>query len=602
MLHPAGTAARPSVAYKLITGAEELETALRDLAAVQAIGIDTETTGLDPFTDDVLLIQINGGGTSYVIDARRTPVEPLRRFEAEVNPLWVVQNAKFDCSMLKQQLGLGLRRLYDLMLAERLLTAGISREISLAALAAKYLDLPLDKSARTTFNRHGFSHEQLEYAAQDAAVLLPIFRKQLPELKRQGLVDAAALEFKTVHAVVNLELAGCQIDAAAWEEKLVQARAARDQAAGRLVDILSPVTAQQYSLFGGPPQLDFNSQPFLMACFKRLGHELPDTAESTLRQCPHPLASALLEYRTYEKVLGTYGENVLAHVHQSTGRIHADFDQYGTDTGRFSCRNPNVQQIPAEFRPCFVAQEGRTLVVADYSQIELRILAEVSEDPAFGDIFRRGGDLHSITAAEMFGVPIEQVTKEQRSQAKAINFGLAYGRGPHSLAGQLGVTPDRATELIERYFRVYAGVRRWLDGAARSAVQTGYSATLSGRKRFYALPDSTDPEYGRKIGQVERQGKNTPIQGTSADMIKWAMILVDEAIAPLGARLVNTVHDELVVEAPEEAAEEVARLVEAKMVEAGEKLLRKTPVAVEVAINRCWDKSGHGARHLSRAS
>ncbi|HEX6970983.1 MAG TPA: DNA polymerase [Limnochordia bacterium] len=588
--------------FRMIRGGAELEQALAELAKAQVIGIDTETTGLDPLADDILLIQLHARGRTYVVDARSTPLEPLRRFAAEVDPLWVLQNAKFDCAMLEQHGGIHLRRLYDVMLAERLLTAGISREISLAALASKYLGIALDKSIRTTFDGRGFSREQLEYAARDAAVLLPIFERQWPRLQREGLIETAKLEFQTVHAVVHMELAGCKIDASAWEEKLAGAKEARDRAAVRLAEILAPVTAQQLSLFGGPPELDFNSQPFLLACFKRLGHPLPDTAEATLRQCPHPLAEALLEYRAYEKLLGTYGESLLSHVHRRTGRIHADFDQYGTDTGRFSCRNPNVQQIPAEFRPCFVAEEGHVLVIADYSQIELRILAEVSGDPAFREIFRRGGDLHSMTAAQMFGVPLASVSKEQRSQAKAINFGLAYGRGPHSLALQLGVTPERATELIDRYFEAYAGVRRWLDEAGRTAVTRGCSVTLGGRKRYFELPERSDPNYARKISQIERQGKNTPIQGTSADMIKWAMILVERVVRPLGGRLINSVHDELVVEAPEETAEEIAHRVNATMVEAGAKLLKETPVQVEVAINRCWDKSGPGARPVPAAS
>ena len=242
--------------------------------------------------------------------------------------------------------------------------------------------------------------------------------------------------------------------------------------------------------------------------------------EATLVKYDHPAVKKLLEYRGFEKTLSAFGENVLGLINPKTHRIHPDFNQHGADTGRFSCTKPNVQQIPAtsDFRKCFIASSGYKLVTCDYSQCELRILAELSGDEGFVTAFRSGGDLHTLTASQMFGVPVDQVQKPQRSAAKAINFGLAYGMGPGGLAPRLGVSLDEAKELIARYFQAYPGVQKWLEKAGKDSVRNGYSLTTIGRKRFYNIPDENlkqrDPDEWRKqIASIERQGKNSPIQG-----------------------------------------------------------------------------------------
>jgi hypothetical protein len=262
-----------------------------------------------------------------------------------------------------------------------------------------------------------------------------------------------------------------------------------------------------------------------------------------------------------------------------------------------NCTRPNVQQIPAtsDFRKCFVAAPGYRLVTSDYSQAELRILAELSGDPAFVGAFRSGQDLHTLTASQMFGVPVDQVQKPQRSAAKAINFGLAYGMGPGGLAPRLGVTLDEAKDLISKYFKAYPGVQRWLDKAGRDAVRTGYSITPLGRKRFYTLPDESlkrnnEDEWRKQIAAIERQGKNSPIQGCNADMTKLALINLRAALNGWDARTVNTVHDEIVVEVREDQAEEVKHIVEHAMVSAGEAILKDVPIVAEAAVADYWSK------------
>lgn len=232
------------------------------------------------------------------------------------------------------------------------------------------------------------------------------------------------------------------------------------------------------------------------------------------------------------------------------------------------------------------------MITADYSQIELRIMAEVSEDPAFLEAFNKDVDLHTLTASQMFRIPTEQVDKEKRFQAKSINFGLMYGRGPASLGLQIGLSVEDSKKLLDVYFFTYKKVKRWLDNVGRDVLRYGYARTLGGRKRSFIMPDKTDPDYQKLIGSVERAGKNMPIQGTSADITKYAIVYIADAIKEKNydAYLIHTVHDEIVTEAREDVAEEVAKMVEDKMIEAGKKLLKLVPVKVDVHISDCWEK------------
>ena len=280
---------------------------------------------------------------------------------------------------------------------------------------------------------------------------------------------------------------------------------------------------------------------------------------------------------------------------ERTGKFVDVYDLEVEDTHNFiageicvhNCTNPNVQQIPHEdeFRRCFVAEEGNTLVIADYSQIELRILAEVSEDPAFVQAFQKGEDLHRLTAATMYGVTMEEVTKDQRSAAKRINFGLMYGRGARSLSAQLGTDEDRGRQLINEYFANYPKVQRFLQRTANRATRDGTLRTLAGRVRKFGNSPVTDDR-----GAMRREAMNYPIQGSSADIAKLALAYARKELKDIDANLINSIHDEFVVECAEELAPEVSQRMKRAMTGAGEKLLKKVPVEVEVAASREWTK------------
>jgi DNA polymerase I len=383
-----------------------------------------------------------------------------------------------------------------------------------------------------------------------------------------------------------MELAGIKLDVARWKELEVTVRERRDRAAEHLESFF-PSPEGVLPLEGLGPRLNLNSPKQITDAFQTLGIELPDTKVWTLLKVDHPAAKALLEYRELQKKLGTYLETYPNFISPKTGRIHANFLQCRVPTGRLACAAPNIQQIPHEdeFRRCFVAEDGYVLVIADYSQIELRILAEVSEDPAFVGAFQRGMDLHRLTAATMYNVSMEEVTRDQRSAAKRINFGLMYGRGARSLSAQLGTDEERGRQLIDEYFANYPKVQRFLQRTANRAMRDRTLRTLAGRVRKFGNDPVADDR-----GAMRREAMNFPIQGAASDIAKLALIYVREDLDGLDARLINSIHDEFVIECAEHLASEVSEKTQAAMVRAGEDILEKVPVEVEVEVSREWRK------------
>lgn len=589
--------------FTFVQDATTLEQALPALEKAKIIGLDTETTALDPFSAKLLLLQLATEEETWIIDCNLVSLEPLRALLEADRPLKIVQNAKYDYKILKVQAGITLGTMFDTMLAERLITCGISREISIKTLAEKYLGMSLDKEIRKSFfetyapgKKIVYTPEQLKYAAQDAQILIPIFSKQFKQLRVDELVETAKLEFNLVPVVGDMEIRGSLLDQTRWRTHTEQLKKKRDEISHDIQKDLRHLNPYaQVDLFGNEDDsINLDSPLQLLGAFKKMGVELPNTSEATLQKIEHPLAKTLLEYRGFEKMITAFGESILEKINPHTGRLHPDFMQLGADTGRFACNNPNLQQIPAdsEFRSCFIASPGYKLITADYSQIELRIMAEVSEDPAFLEAFNSDVDLHTLTASQMFRLPVEEVDKNRRFQAKSINFGLMYGRGPASLAVQIGLSVDESRKLLDVYFKTYRRVKKWLDDIGKQAIKQGYIRTLGGRKRIFQLPDHDNPDYDRLIASIDRQGKNTPIQGTSADITKYALIYIANVFKERGydAFLIHTVHDEIVSEARADIADEVAKVVEDQMILAGQKLLKKVPIKVDVHVADNWTK------------
>jgi DNA polymerase-1 len=316
------------------------------------------------------------------------------------------------------------------------------------------------------------------------------------------------------------------------------------------------------------------------------------TDEGTLEELrsAHPLPGKLLEWRALTKLKSTYVDPIPAYVNPRTGRVHTTFHQVGAATGRLSSSDPNLQNIPARgeegraIRSAFVPEEGWRLLSADYSQIELRLLAHLAGDPGLQAAFRGGEDVHRSTAAKVFGVAPSAVTSDMRARAKAINFGIIYGMGPQRLAAETGVTLAEADAFIEAYFGVYPNVKGWKDGVIREARERGYVTTLMGRRREVPEIGSEDP---RLRSAAERVAVNTPIQGTAADLIKIAMIRVHRRLSEDGhrARMLLQVHDELVFEAPPDEVDRLTTMVRSEMSGA---LDVDVPIVVDVGVGPSW--------------
>lgn len=592
--------------YQLIKNEEQLRKAAESLSAHQAIGLDTETTELDPYFGRLRLLQLATPSGVHIIDldafrnggspdlSQANALAPLRDLLSAHRPVKIAHNAKFDAKFIKHTLGTDLGGIFDTLLASQLIGAGdIEERHGLDTVASRYLNEAVDKTERLSNWNFELSEAQLEYAARDAAVLPPLRQKLIERLKSDSLVDCARLEFDCVMTVADIELAGFYMHKDRWLDQLAIVEKRRGQLADELQNVLAE-ESNQGTLFGGPQRDDINldSHQQLTQALERLGIPVPDSTRNWKLQplaAAYPVIATLLEYRTVQKALTSYGQNMIELINPTTGRLHADFRQIGAPTGRFSCTNPNIQQVPhaVEYRRCFSGHPaGRKLVIADYSQIELRILAEFSGDRGFINAFNSGADLHRVTAAEVFNVSVDQVSREQRDFAKRLNFGVVYGIGAQRFSIMTGSSVPEAENILRKYFATYRGLDTYLREAADRAVRERQARTGSGRLVRFRY----DEQDRQQISMTKRNGKNTPIQGTSADILKRALRLLKDELRGTNAQIVNIIHDEIVVEADADEAQDVALKVERAMCAAGEEYVKTVPVKVETEIADEWVK------------
>jgi DNA polymerase-1 len=563
------------------------------------IAVDTETTGLDPYTAKLLTIQISTPDRIYTVDAR-ADLGPIKTLLENSQSIKILQNAKFDYKMLRMA-GITIVNIFDTYLAERLLTAGTGLRCDLKSIAKRYLDETLDKAVRSTFHvgmnvaNVKFTPEQIAYAEKDVEVLHRIYSIQRQKLLELDLTEIAGIEFNCIPVVGEIELSGISIDTVQWRELIAAKEVERVRLEREIDELLSvgKTTPSQTSMFEEytPVKVNLNSPTQLMREFKRLGIPLTSTGIDELNKFKHiPVIAKLIEYRGVQKTISAFGENILSLINPVTQRIHPEFIQYGADTGRFSCSKPNVQQIPraSAFRHCFVAARGKKLVVCDYGQFELRILGELSQDPEFLHAFKSGIDLHTYTAAKTFGVSVEAVTKDLRQIAKPINFGLAYGMGPQGVMALTGKSLSDCKTILDSYFAAFKGIKLWLDDAGKFSQDNFYSLTPLRRRRYYTR--TTDK---KNLAEIGRQGKNAPIQGCNADVIKLALVYVHNAIQGFNskttrAQIVNCVHDEIVVECDEDISEHVKEVLHREMIRAAEYVLKTVPVVADAVISDHW--------------
>lgn len=579
--------------YRLITDSNEVAEVAGRVRPEAVIGFDTETTGLDPHTSKLRLIQIATPQEVFVLDCFQLSagsLTPILEVIAAPAPIKIAHNAKFDAKFLMKNFGVRLGGVYDSFLASQLISAGYDGDRhGLEPVVRRFLNRSLDKTAQMSDWSGTLVPYQLEYAARDASILIPLREAQIRKLREMDLERVAQLEFDCILAVAGLELAGVYLDLTLWRELIDRIKIRHGEVSLGLYRELGAGAPQQ-NLFGEPEQINLDSPSQVREALARLGLVVEDTREGTLQKLSrrHPVIEALLEHRGLSRSLSSYGENILSFVNPSTGRIHADFRQIGTPTGRLTTSSPSLQQIPhsVEYRQCFRAPDGRKLIVADYSQIEMRVIADIAKDEALLQAFDQGADLHRSTASKMFGVPLDQVSKRQRESAKGLNYGFVYGMGAEGLSNRLEISLKEAEGLIEQYFAAYPGIARWLNQAADTAVRTRESRTITGRLWKFGL----DPSVRSELGALKRVGKNAPIQGSASDIFKRAMTLLDRALLPYDARIVNSIHDELVIECDAAIAHEILPLVRDKMIEGCRAFLQRVPIEVQAAVTDSWVK------------
>ncbi len=522
-------------------------------------------------------------------------MKPLRDLLEDPAVKKTAHNSKYDVLVLRRA-GIELRGLdFDTMLASYVLDPG-RRSHGLDVLALEFLDhsmisytdvcgkgksaVPFDQCA--VESARDYSCEEADMALQMKAV----FEPQLDSSAVRPLLEN--IEIPLVHVLANVEWTGIYIDLP-WFHSLKE-RFRREREA---------VEKQIYAAAG--IEFNINSNPQLREIlFTRLGLPVlkktstgPSTDATVLQELAdagHALPGLLMEYRELSKLENTYLDALPAMVNRKTGRIHTSFNQTVAATGRLSSSDPNLQNIPIrrelgrDIRRGFIPQPDWTLLAADYSQIELRLLAHLSGDPAFVEAFNAGGDIHRQTAAIIFDVPLDAVTSEMRARAKTINFATIYGQGAHALSKQLKVDHSEAKDFITRYFERFHGIRQYLDSMVEFARQHGYVTTIFGRRRY--IPELREKNFSmRAFG--ERTAANSPIQGSAADLIKVAMIRIDKALmeGDFRTRMLLQVHDELVFEAPADELDRVKTMVKAEMENAAELAV---PLVVDMGTGINW--------------
>jgi len=590
--------------YHTVLTEEVLDRVVRDLAGAETLSIDLETTGLDPMTADIVGIAVSGAPyVGYYIpvghDALGAPEQlPLSRVLEVLRPLieadeprLIGQNIKYDLKILERN-GLSPHGIsFDAMIAFHLLHPDEPRH-GLDQIASAILGVRMTPYEEVAGKDGAFASVPVDaataYAAEDAEI---VQRVREPLLKGLDSCDATELfetvEMPLVPVLARMERHGILLDRSILTEQENELRKE-----------LEIIQADLFEMAGET----FNpNSPKQVAeiLFSRLGLPVvdrtktgPSTSARVLAQLAvlHPLPGKLMAYRELTKLLSTYIEQLPRAVHPQTGRIHTTFRQAVTATGRLSSSDPNLQNIPTRtemggrIRQAFVAPDRHVLISADYSQIELRLLAHFSQDRLLLEAFQQGMDLHRLTASHVFGVDEHRVTDTQRQTAKRINFGILYGISPYGLARDLGTTQSEAKEYIERFFSAYPEAKAYLAEMVDVATRNGYAQTLLGRRRplrHLTARNAAQRNFDR------RNAVNTPIQGSAADLIKLAMIEIDWDIegGRLPAKMLLQIHDELIFEATASSAEDVSSTVRERM--EGVMPLR-VPLAVKVHIGSNW--------------
>ena len=546
-----------------ISSPDELRGHISHLHATGIIATRLETTGDDPHTDKIrsLLLAAKDSPT-LVVERKALNLDVFQELFA-TSAVKVFHDAKVDLQFLLT-LGILPKPLFDTLLAAQLLhLPGDSNDCSFHVLIRQYLG---------EFNERN-----------DAQNLLRLREAMVPLLYQNGLAKVAEIEFQCVRAVAHIEYHGISLNQTKWQKLREQTEAKRNDVSQTLYAYIETPAAQK--TFWGEKTIhgsNFDSNIFVLKLLQ--DNDIPVTGTSKWDLAPyrdHPLVQALAEYRKASKSLSAFLYPLLGLIHSATGRLHPQYGQLVVRSGRMSCGNPNIQQIPRakSFRECFTAPPGRRLIIADYSQIELRVAAQISGDERMCNAFQKGEDLHLLTASYIAGKPMELISKQERQAYKAVNLGFIYGMGARGLQTtadmSYGINMSLKDAMLfrKRFFDTYRGIAQWHRDVMNVSSDEG--RTLTGRRFMFR----------KEAGLPERS--NLPVQGTAADIIKKALGILIERI-DRETKIVAVVHDEILIECPEFQAEQAAAILKSAMEEAVNSILPDVPTAVEPIISSSW--------------
>jgi DNA polymerase-1 len=614
--------AQPAVEVTVLDDPADLPALIARLRAAPLVGLDAETNSMEPHDAELIGLSLAasptdvwylpfghqpaGGELAAPAPVRNLPpigdfaMAPLVALLQDPDVPKAGHNVKYDWQVLRRA-GVELAGVaYDSMLASFLLDPG-RRSHSIDTLCLEhfgrtmqtYADLTGKGKAQIPFAEVSVG-AAAAYCGADSATVLALhdyFAPALREIQMEPLLSD--IEMPLVPVLTDMEWEGVSID----REVFARLNAELTGDLRRLEGEISAVAGEALNL-NSPRQLAtilFEKQQLPILKRTKTG---PSTDADVLEQLAamgHALPRLILDYRELQKLKSTYVDTLPARVNRDTGRIHTSYNQIGAATGRLSSSEPNLQNIPIrtprgeEIRKGFVPRSGWSFLVADYSQIELRIMAHLSGDPGFIEAFHQGGDIHRQTAALIFSVPVEQVTADMRARAKTINFATIYGQGPFALSRQLGISQEDAKTFIARYFERFAGVRAFLDRQVQLAREQGYVETLFKRRRY--IPEIKDRNFNMRA-YGERNAQNSPLQGSAADLIKLAMIRIHTGLRERGlrGRMLLQVHDELVFEAPPEELETMRAVVKDHMEHVVE---LRVPLVVDIGVGPNWLDAKH---------
>ena len=610
----------------------ELQQVIDYCKSKHIIAVDTETTGLNFMTDTMTMCQIGDMDKQFVIYTNTVDITALGIILEDPTITKILHNAKFDYKFIKAATGIKITNIYDTFLAERIINCGKSDfSCSLANTLKRYFGIVLEKEIRSSFINRSvdavFTDRQIEYGAKDVEYLLQIKDSQLPLIKRYGLEQVIELENRVVNVFAEIEFEGILLNKTAWSKTALENKTT---ATAKLLDLDDEVLEHpklkekyrhkvQLDMFTPTKDLrrtaiNWDSPKQVLKLFKHLVPKLEDVnGKGLLKFKKHGLIQNYIRFKEIAKLSGTYGEKFYKFVEQDD-KVHTNFSQI-LDTGRVSSSKPNMQQVPSNntYRNCFVASQGHVFVSSDYASQELCIIAHGSQDPVWLDALENGQDLHSVCAALVFGDRWKDAAEEDcaftarlekcscpkhkklRTTVKTVNFGLAYGMGANKLADTVSITKKEAEQLIKDYFEVFPKIGDFLDTLGEFGTNNGYITTFKPFKRrrwFTTWYPKIYTNKGAEYSSIERASKNSPIQGSAADMTKLALIYLYEEIQSknLPVKIVMTVHDQIDTICKEEYAEQWQAKMTELMEKAAKVIIPSGLLKAETNISTTWEK------------